>query len=95
MAVITPDSVIHENFGDTTLHIADFTGINTTAPETGDIYNSSLQAVVGYWFHVTDDPTTQTSGRLDVSLISASTGQFRFRTSETGKDGKLTIMSLY
>lgn len=95
---ITPTAVYTENFGDTTLYIADFDTSNPVNEVTGtpnaDVWNSSLNAIVGYWFHATDDPTAQTSGGADVSLHSVSTGQFRFYSSEKNKTGRLYVLSL-
>lgn len=94
MAAITPTTTLTENFGSTTMYIATFSGINTTTPETGDTWTSNIPSVVGHWFHATDDPTTQTSGRVDVSLSAVSSGQFRFRAGETDKAGQLYVLSL-
>lgn len=100
---ISPTTVYTENFGDTTLYIADFDTSNPVNENCGspgitngdsDVWNSSMPAIVGYWFHATDDPTTQTSGRVDVSLNAVSTGQFKFFSSEKNKTGKLYILSL-
>ena len=90
MATVTPSAVITENFGGATLYKATFSAIQTDS----DTWTSNIPSVVGYWFHATDDPTTQTSGRVDVSLSAVSTGTFRFRPSEAAKTGDLYVMSL-
>ncbi len=80
-----------ENFGNTTLHVINFQRLGVGGP--GTVYNSSLPAIIGHWFHSTTDPT-QTKEGVDTSLISASTGQIRLTFGESGKSGKLYLLSL-
>jgi len=91
---VTPDSVELENLGEVNLHIANFT---TTAINSGGqraFYNSSLSAIVGYWFNPTDTPTTASLAGVDVSLISGSRGEFRFNSQDGARLGKLYILTL-
>ena len=87
----TPSSVEIENLGGTTLHIVNF---DTVLNSPGSVYNSSLNSVVGYWFNPTDTATTASNMAVDVSLISAATGQFRFTGPQTVRTGKLYVLTL-
>jgi len=80
-------TVVIENFGDTTLHIATFSEL-----WNGDTWASSLPGVVGYWFQSTDDATTASQNAVDVAL-TASTGLFTFTCEEKEMEGKLYVMS--
>ncbi len=91
---VTPDSVELENLGGVNLNIVNFT---TTAINSGgqrSFYNSSLSAVVGYWFNPTDTPTTASLSGVDVSLISGSRGRFRFNSADGERLGKLYVLTL-
>ena len=90
----SPASTEVYNLGGVTMHVMDFTtgGLNSKGPR--GFYSSSLPSIVGYWFSRTEAPTTASLVATDVSLINASTGQFRFLTSEARTKGKLYVLSL-
>ena len=89
-ATATPSTVEHESFGNTKMTIATFGNLT----DTGMVWTSNIPSVVGYWFQTTDATGTQANEGVDVSLIAASTGQFRFTYGETNKQGKLYVLSL-
>ena len=91
MAAVTPSTIIIENFGDTTLHIATFSNINSGS--NGDTWTSAIQGVNSYWFQPTDDTTTASMNAVDVTLTTPSTGLFTFTGEEHGRDGQLYVMS--
>lgn len=99
MAITTiassPASIQEENFGELKLYIADFTGVSAlnNVSSKSTIWNSSLQAVVGYWFNRTDTPTTASLVAVDVSLMSVSNGQFKLVAPEKQTEGKLYILA--
>ena len=85
MAAITPTTVLRENAGSLTLHIATF----AATADDNDTYASGIESIVGYWANGTDDPT-QTKEGIDVSL-SGST--FTFRTGEADRGIMLYVLS--
>ena len=87
---ISPNSVIIENFGDTTLHIATFTGGSVNNESAADTWASGIQGVQGFWFQGTDDTTTATMNAVD---ISESSGTFTFLSEEKDREGRLFVMS--
>ena len=87
----TADSHERYNLGGVTLNVVNF---STNTVGTNDYYGSSLHSVVGYWFNATDTPTTASLNAVEVSLISASTGLFKFFPKETGRNGKLYVLTL-
>lgn len=91
---VSPDSVETYNLGGVTLHVHNFITNTINALGGRSFYSSSLQSVVGYWFNATDTPTTASLNAVEVSLISAATGQFRFNVSEGVRSGKLYTLSL-
>lgn len=84
MAGTLLDSVIRENAGSTTLHIATFTTI-----DDGGTWTSNIAEIVGYWANGTDDPT-QTKEGIDVSV---STSTFTFNVGENARTGMLYVLS--
>ena len=86
MAAKTPVTVLRENAGSLTLHIATFT---TNDIDNDDTWASGIPNIVGYWANGTDDPT-QTKEGIDVSL-SGST--FTFRTGEDDREGMVYVLS--
>lgn len=88
MSAIVPPTVIIENFGDTTMHIATCSDITDASTWTSGIEN-----VVGHWFQGTDDSTTASLNAVDVTLTTASTGLFTFHCEEANRVGKLFVMS--
>ena len=85
MAAITPSSVLRENAGSTTLHIATF----AATVDDDDTWASAISHIVGYWANGTDDPT-QTKEAIDVSL---STSTFTFRCGEDNRGIMLYVLS--
>ena len=92
---VSPDSVEIENWGQLTMHIANFDTNAINSAGGRSFYSSSLQAIAGYWFNPTDTPTTASLNAVNVSLFGASDNQFRFTSSETNRTGKLYILTLY
>jgi hypothetical protein len=95
MAVVTPDTTKVENFGSLRLVIADFTSDiddgdtwNTgtegtvTDPSSG-VYYTGIGSIVGYWANGTDDPSTQTSGGID---LAESNGTITFNLGEDDRN---------
>ena len=91
---MTPDSVEIDNLGGVTLHTINFITNTVNGSGPRGFYSSSLNSIVGYWFNQTTAPTTASNIGVDVSLISAATGQFRFVSSETATAGKLSVLTL-
>lgn len=90
-AAVTPTSVVTENFGNTTLYKANFGSGKFT--DTGMVWTSNIPSVIGYWFQAANS-TTQTNEGIDVSLIAAATGQFRFTYGITAKQGDFYVLAL-
>ena len=85
MAAILPTTLIRENAGSLTLHIATF----AATLDNDDTYASAIPGIVGYWANGTSDPTQQKEG-INVSL-SGST--FTFRTGEDNVGVMLYVLS--
>ncbi len=88
MAAKTPVSVIRENVGSLTLHIATFT---TNDLDDGDTWTSGINGVLAAWCNGTDDPTTQASNGIDVGFTAA--GVFTFYPGEDNRTGILMVLS--
>jgi len=84
-AARTPSLIIREKWGSLDLHIATLDTVDDT-----DTYASGIKRVVGYWANGTDDPTTQTSGKIDVS---ESSGTFTFNCGEDDRSCMLYVLS--
>ena len=84
---ITAASVIREGVGSLNMHKVTFTDGEV---DDGETYVSGLQGIVGYWFNATDNPTTQASNGVDVSL---ATGTFTFNCGENDRNGFLMILT--
>jgi len=85
MAVKTPDPIVTENTGSSTLHIATFSDI-----DDGDTWASGIQNIIGYWAVATDAPTSGPLGGIDVSLSSTT---FTFNTGEDSRTGLVFVLS--
>ena len=85
MAVRTPDPIIIENTGSSTLHIATFADI-----DDGDTWASAIKNIIGYWAVASDDVTSGQLVGIDVSL---STSTFTFNTGEDNRTGLLYVLS--
>lgn len=85
MAVKTPDPIVTENTGSSTLHIATFSDI-----DDGDTWASGIQNIIGYWAVATDAPTSGPLGGIDVSLSSTT---FTFNTGEDDRTGLVFVLS--
>lgn len=90
MAAKTADSIIKHNFGSMTLYVATF---STNDIDDGDTWASGIPYPVAYWGNLTDDPTAQTNGQLNVALSTASTGAFTFYTGESNRTGKIYVLT--
>ena len=86
MAAKTPDSILTENTGSSTMHIATF---STNDIDDGDTWTSGIPSVIGFWAHATDDPTI-TKESIDVGQ---SAGVFTFYTGEANRQGILYVLS--
>jgi len=84
---LTAASVIRESIGSLNLHTVTLTDGEV---DDGETYVSGLSGIVGYWFNATDDPTTQTSGGVDVS---ESSGTFTFNCGEDDRNGTLYVLT--
>jgi len=78
-------SPVRESWGSLLFHIITFSNIDDT-----NTYASGIKRVVGYWANGTDDPSTQTSGKIDVA---ESAGDFTFSCGENGRTGMLYVLS--
>ena len=87
MAAATLSTTWRESIGDLTLTIATFSNINNT-----NTWASNIQGVIGYWGNCTDDPT-QTKEGIDITLTTASTGEFTFQTGENSRVGMIYVLS--
>ena len=81
MAVRTPDPIIIENTGSSTLHIATFSDI-----DDGDTWASGLENIIGYWGVASDTPT---SGQLAGVDVAESSGTF---TLQAGEDNRTMLV---
>jgi len=89
MAAKTPDSVLRENLGSLTLHIATF---STSDIDDGDTWTSKIPGIVGYWGNLTDDGT-QTKEGIDITLTTAATGVMTFNVGEDNRTGVIYVLS--
>jgi hypothetical protein len=90
MPAKTADSILTENWGSLVLRIATF---STNDIDDGDTWASGIPYPLGYWGNLTDDPTTQTSGKIDVTLTTSATGAFTFNTGEDDRTGMIYVLS--
>jgi hypothetical protein len=88
MAAKTPSTTIKESWGSLTLYISTFTDI-----DDGDTWASAIPYPVGYWINCTDDPDTQTSGKIDLTLSTASTGAFTFQAGEDDRAAMVYVLT--
>ena len=84
MANKTPAKINIHNIGDHTLYTMFFPDI-----DSGDTYQSSIAAIVNYWFNATDDPTQTNEG----VIVSANSMIFTFQSAEGNRQGTLFVMA--
>jgi len=85
MAVRTPDPLLIENTGSSTLHIATFSDI-----DDGDTWASAIQNIIGYWAVASDDVTSGQLAGIDLSLSSST---FTFNTGEDDRTAIVYVLS--
>ena len=85
MAVRTPDPIIIENTGSSTLHIATFSEINTA-----DTWASAIPNIIGYWAVASDDVT---SGQLTGIELGLSGSTFTFSCDEEARTALVYVLS--
>lgn len=86
MAAITPSSVLRENAGSMTLHIATF----AATADSGDTWASAIAHIIGFWANGADTPTVQTVEGIDVALSSST---FTFYPGEADRGIMLYVLS--
>jgi len=85
MAVKTPDPILRENTGSSTLHIATFSDIDDT-----DTWASGLTNIIGYWAVASDEAT---SGQLAGIDVAESSGTFTFSVGEANRTALLYVLT--
>jgi len=87
MAAIPPSTVVRHSIGSNVLLACTFAG----TADDGDTWASGLSTnIIGYWANASDDPTTQTSGGVDVGL---SSGTFTFYLGEDNRAFILYVLT--
>lgn len=90
MAAITPDSVVRENAGSLTLHIATFI---TNDIDDADTWTSNIPGIVGVWCNTIDNPTSTTDTALSLSISNITTGQVTFFAGEVTRAANVYVVS--
>ena len=90
MGAKTADSLEKYNFGSMTLYVGNF---STNDIDDGDTWASGIPYPIAYWGNLTDDPTAQTNNALNIGLTTAATGAFAFYSGESGRTGKIYVLS--
>ena len=85
MAVRTPDPIIIENTGSSTLHIATFSAV-----DDGDTWVSAIQNIIGYWAVASDDVTSGQLAGIDLALSGTT---FTFNTGEDDRSALVYVLS--
>ena len=90
MAAITPDTILRENMGSLTLHIATFI---TNDIDDADTWASGIPGIVSVWNNTIDNPTSTTDTALNVSISNLATGQLTFFAGEVTRAAYVYVVS--